>query len=145
MTEEMKIAFLRQYGYYKDRVNILNERKKAYKSSLYGLKAPILSDMPRGGVSKDIGDKIADNIELDEQIDTEIQALSGKMRYIHSTLSRLSNLKFISILELKYIDGMTNNQISAILDGMSINNVNWWRKKAIKALELTEKDLEIIK
>lgn len=141
MTDDEKIKFLKNYGYYKNRIRILNERKQAYSNSMYGIKAPTLSDMPHGGQAQGLDDKIVRALELTESIDAEIVELARKMGHIQTVINRLDNLMYKSVLEMRYIDGMTNDQTASILQ-LTVQCLIKWRKKAIKALPLEETDIE---
>lgn len=144
MDVKKKAAFLLQYSRMKERVLILLERRKAYESDIYGIKATTYSDEPKGGgLPTGLDTKVIKLLTVSEDIDKELADLTVKMEYIKAAITRLTNYKYRSVIELKYIDGMTIKQIETVT-GYSSSNVNYYTKKAIKALPLEEKDLDYI-
>lgn len=144
MDVNKKAAFLLQYSRMKERMLILLERRKAYESDIYGIKATTYSDEPKGGgLPTGLDTKVIKLLTVSEDIDKELEDLTIKMEYIKVAITRLTNYKYRSVLELKYIDGMTIKQIETVM-GCSFSNVNYYTKKAIKALPLEEKDLDYI-
>ena len=142
MDLKKKAAFLLQYSRMKERMLILLERRKAYESDIYGIKATTYSDEPKGGgLPTGLDTKVIKLLTVSEDIDKELADLTVKMDYIRTVITRLTNYKYRSLLELKYIDGMTTKQIESVLK-CSHSNVMACNKKAIKALPLEETDLD---
>lgn len=142
MDVNKKIAFLVQYSRMKERMLILLERRKAYEGDIYGIKATTYSDEPKGGgLPTGLDTKVIKFLTVSEDIDKELEDLSVKMEYIKAAITRLTNYKYRSVLELKYVDGMTTKQIESVLK-CSHSNVMACNKKAIKALPLEEIDLD---
>lgn len=142
--KESKIAFLLRYGQMKERVEILIERRKAYESDIYGIKSPVLSDMPKGtNIKTDLADKVVKLLSQTEDIDNELEALRNKMNLVKECIHRLKNYQYLSVLELKYIDGMLRKQIADIM-GISLQSLDKRTEKAIKYLPITKEDLEKI-
>lgn len=144
MEKEKKIKFLNKYQELKDRVEVLAERRIAYETDVYGIKATTISDMPKGGGNKsDIGDKVIKLLSLTKDIDAEIIKLGRKMECIKSAVHRLDDLKLLSVLEMKYIDGLQRKQIASILD-VSLVQVDRLTDKAIEELPLLKEDGDIV-
>lgn len=142
MDIKKKAAFLLQYSRMKERMLILLERRKAYESDIYGIKATTYSDEPKGGgLPTGLDTKVIKLLTVSEDIDKELADLTVKMEYIRTVITRLTNYKYRSLLELKYIDGMTTKQIETILN-CSHTNLMVNNKKALKALPLEETDLD---
>ncbi len=142
IDREKKIAFLLRYGQMKERVVILLERRKAYEDDVYGIKSPILSDLPKGGgIKSDMSDKVIKLLTLTEDIDNEIEDLHNKMNYIKTCIKRLNNYRYLSVIEMKYIDGLQRKQIAGMLS-FTVMGVDSLVRKAIKVLPITQEDLE---
>lgn len=142
MDNSKKVAFLVQYSRMKERIVILLERRRAYQDDIYGIKATRYTDEPKcGGLPTGLDNKVVKLLTVSEDIDKELEDLTVKMGYIKSVVARLTNYKYRSILELKYIDGMTIKQIESVLD-CSLSNVHYYTKKALRALPLEDEDLD---
>ena len=90
----------------------------------------------------DLSNKVSKLLSLTEDIDNEIRELTGKMEYINSVIhTRLKNYRLISVLELKYIDGLQRKQIAQIMD-CSVQKVDNLTAKAITVIKIKEADLK---
>lgn len=144
MDTTKKVAFLVQYSRMKERMMLLIERKRAYEDDIYGIKATRFTDEPKGGgLPTGLDVKVVRLLSVSEDINKELEVLADKMEYIKASLDRLTNLKYKSVLELKYIDGMTQIQMCSV---MSCSRAKLFKlnKKALVALPLEETDLEHI-
>lgn len=139
---EAKIAFLLRYTQMKDRILILLERKRAYEEDIYGLKSPTLSDMPKSSQKSDIGDKVVKLLSVTADIDNEILELTGKMEYVKSVIQRVKNYRYLTVLELKYIDGMQRKQIASMLGGVTLLAVDNLVRRAISVTNITDDDVK---
>lgn len=139
---EAKLAFLLRYTQMKERILVLLERKRAYEEDIYGLKSPTLSDMPKSHQKTDLGDKVVKLLSVTADIDHEIVELSGKMEYIKSVIYRIQNYRLLSILELKYIDGMQRKQIATLFGGISMIAVDKLVRRAVAAIDISEEDVK---
>ena len=139
---ETKLAFLLRYTQMKERILVLIERKKAYEEDIYGLKSPILSDMPKSTHKTDLGDKVVKLLSVTADIDNEIVELTGKMEYIKSVIYRIQNYRLLSVLELKYIDGMQRKQIASLLGNISMMAVDKLVRRAVATIDISKQDVE---
>lgn len=139
---ETKLAFLLRYTQMKERILILLERKRAYENDIYGLKSPTLSDMPKSTHKTDLGDKVVKLLSVTADIDNEIIELTNKMEYIKSVIYRLNNYRLLSILELKYIDGLPRKQIAGVLGDISMVLVDKLARRAVASLQISKEDVE---
>ncbi len=139
---EIKMMFLLRYDQMKERIIILTERRKAYEDDIYGLKAVNFSGTPKGSGVSDLSNKVTKLLTVTEDIDNEVRELTEKMQYINDTIhSRLKNYRLISVLELKYIDGLQRKQIAQIMR-CSIQQVDSLTTKAIRMIKIKEADLK---
>lgn len=139
---EIKMTFLLSYSRMKERILILTERRRAYEDDCYGIKAVTYSGTPKGSDVVDLSNKVSKLLSLTEDIDNEIRELTGKMEYINTVIhTRLKNYRLISVLELKYIDGLQRKQIAQIMD-CSVQKVDNLTAKAIMVIEIKETDLK---
>ncbi len=141
---ENKIAFLLSYSRMKERVLILTERRKAYEDDIYGIKGVSYNGMPKGSDISDISNKVVKLLNLTEDIDSEILELTEKMEYIKKVVhTRLKNYRLISVLELKYIDGLQRKQIAGMM-GCSLQQVDSLTARAINIIKIKNTDLNRI-
>lgn len=143
MDKAEKINFLSKYQQIKNRIEVLAERRKAYETDIYGIKATTISDMPKSSGRADMGDKIIKLLSLTKDIDTEITLLGNKLEYIKRAIKRLDDLALVSVLEMKYVDGLQRKQISSIL-GISVIQVDRRTDKALDLLPLLKEDADVI-
>lgn len=119
---------------------VLIERRKAYESDIYGIKATRYSDEPKcAGLPQGLDNKVIKLLTASEDIDNELKDLSTKMYFIKDCINRLTNYKHRSVLEMKYVDGMAIKQIASILQCTEMN-VHLRVKKAIKVLPIEDED-----
>ena len=141
-NREIKLTFLLSYDRMKERVLILTERRKAYEDDIYGIKAIVYSGSPKGSDVSDLSGRVVKLLTVTEDIDNEIRELLDKMEYIKSVIhSRLKNYRLISVLELKYIDGLQRKQIAQIMK-CSVQKVDSLTAKAITVIQIKEADLK---
>lgn len=141
-NREIKLTFLLSYDRMKERVLILTERRKAYEDDIYGIKAIVYSGSPKGSDVSDLSGRVVKLLTVTEDIDNEIRELLDKMEYIKSVIhSRLKNYRLISVLELKYIDGLQRKQIAQIMN-CSVQKVDSLIAKAITVIQIKEADLK---
>ena len=141
LTNDQKTNFLKQYSYCKERILILQERRKVYESNIYSIKVPSLSGLPHATDPHGLDDKLVPFLTQTEEIDTEIQILIKKMAYIKNLIQQVENMKYRSILEMRFIDGLLNKEVMSIID-KSYTVTQLHRRKAISAVNITEQTIE---
>ena len=70
--------------------------------------------MPHGGVKSDISDKVIRCITITNDIDAEMNLLCGKLNRIKKVISNLADYNERSIIEMKYIDGLSYKHIKSM-------------------------------
>ena len=136
-----KILYLSRYAQIKDRILILLERKKAYQDSIYGIKSPNLDGMPHGGVRSDISDKVIRCISVTNDIDAEMTLLCEKLERIKAVVSKLNDYNERSIIEMKYIDGLSYKHIKTMTD-VSMKTIQRRLTNALIHLDMTNDDFK---
>lgn len=78
------------------------------------VRAPNLTGMPRGGVH-DWTDSVDRVIDLTAAIDAEIRELCRLKREINSTIDRVEDYRYRTLLELRYRNYYTWEQIADVM------------------------------
>ena len=101
---EQKKRYLKSYRRNRSCLERLEEKLAGLDARIYGLKSPMLSDMPKGGKGIDREDLINDKLELQERINR----LNRKGRKLKSEIldliDELEDVRYIEVLEEFLID-----------------------------------------
>ena len=126
----------------KERRDVLLERRRTHEADVYGIKSPILSDLPKGGrIKADMSDKVIKLLTITEDIDNELVDLEQKMNFIRQCVKRLNNYRYRSVIEMKYIDGRLRKDIASTMC-FSLMGIDALVRKALRVLPITQEDLE---
>lgn len=107
-----KIKFLNAYRWTIEKIDVLEDRLARIDDKLYSMRRSIISDMPKGGKGKDTVDLIGDKLEINQDINDRLQEAYDKKRLIESAIDSMKNDRLSVILSLKYIDGLTLEDIA---------------------------------
>lgn len=111
-TRYDKTIFLNGYRWAIEKIDVLEERLARIDDRLYSMRKSIISDMPRGGKGKDTVDLIGDKQELNQDINERLKEAYEKKRLIESAIDSMEDDRLSVILSLKYIDGLTLEEIA---------------------------------
>ncbi|MDO9492816.1 DUF1492 domain-containing protein [Acetobacterium sp.] len=92
----------------------------------------VITDMPRGGDGLDVGDWVAKWAPLQEQIEAEVVESVKVRAEITSYLNQVTMPKLRTVLQLTYIERITQEEI---MDRMHYNSTQWVRELLNRALE----------
>lgn len=139
-----KLNYMHKFIVYKNRVRILDERLQETKGDIYGVKSSSYDGMPHtpsmpSGLDKKIVRYLC---EEDEMLD-EITKLVGKMKLIKNKIKTLDDCQLITVLELKYIDGLQYKEIADVMQVSEVH-IERLRKKALEQLVITQEDYDAI-
>lgn len=115
--------YLNQARYIDRQIDAKLEHQEKLNSIIYKATSTI-SDMP-GSPTRDIAKReraIAKVIDLEKEIDDEIDRLVDKKREIKSLINKVENSEYALLLELRYVNISTWEQIADIL-GISLRSV----------------------
>ncbi|MBQ6152070.1 MAG: DUF1492 domain-containing protein [Mogibacterium sp.] len=115
--------YLNQARYIDRQIDAKLEHQEKLNSIIYKATSTI-SDMP-GSPTRDIAKReraIAKVIDLEKEIDDEIDRLVDKKREIKSLINKIENSEYALLLELRYVNISTWEQIADIL-GISLRSV----------------------
>lgn len=115
MTNQEKASFLRRYIRLEEQI-----RRKENELQRWRIRAsnisPTYSDMPRGGVKSDrIQSTVEEIISLEQEIGIVIKELVGVRKEIESVIQKVEDDTLKLLLEYRYIDGMTWEQIAVLM------------------------------
>ena len=127
-----KIEFLNEYGVIESRIRILRDRLENRKSCLYSLGAVKLDGMPKGGKTFTIADKVVEAVTIEDETAEKIEKLRAKQYKILEQIDAVGNLKYITVLELYYVEGLYWKEVADRL-GVSERTVH-----TVHALALTK-------
>lgn len=118
MTPEncKKAEWLRRYQKINRRIN----RKCEEVSQLRELATkitPTLSDMPKGNQTSDkVSEAVSKIADLEKEIDAEVDALVAVRNQIQAAIDDVRDDTLKTLLEYRYIDGLTWEKIAVKLD-----------------------------
>lgn len=113
MTYEEKKAYLRQYRAAIHAAKDAARRLEEYRATYAGIKAVIISDMPRGGgTPRDLSDYVAKLDELEGDLLTAVDAYHAKAHEVEAVIDRVTDETQARLLRLRYLDGLTFERIA---------------------------------
>lgn len=109
---EQKIRYLSRYRRLNARIDRLLEEKSRWRERALKI-TPTLSQAPGGGGSGSPIERPMDKVlEIDEEINREIDTLQTIRQEIRETLNQLEDESLKLLMEYRYIDGMTWEQVA---------------------------------
>lgn len=136
-TRSDKVIFLNGYRWAIEKIDVLEERLARLDDRLYSMRRSIISDMPKGGKGKDTVDLIGDKQELNQDINERLKEAYDKKRLIESAIDSMENDRLSVILSLKYIDGLTLEEIADKLH-YSISHMGVLHRQALDEFNIPE-------
>ena len=107
-----KLKFLNGYRWTLEKIDVLEDRLDRVNDRLYSMRRSIISDMPKGGKGKDTIDLIGDKEQIKEDIENKLNEAYDKKRLIEDAIDSMDNDRLSVILSLKYLDGLTLEDIA---------------------------------
>lgn len=109
---ELKIRYLSRYRRMSKRIDRLLEEQSRWRERALKI-TPTLSQAPGGGESGSPIERPMDKVlEIDVEINREIDTLQTIRQEIRETLNQLEDESLKLLMEYRYIDGMTWEQIA---------------------------------
>ena len=109
---EQKIQYLSRYRRLNQRIDHLLEEQSRWRERALKI-TPTLSQAPGGGGSGSPIERPMDKVlEIDEEINREIDTLQTIRQEIRETLNQLEDESLKLLMEYRYIDGMTWEQVA---------------------------------
>ena len=109
---ELKIRYLSRYRRMSKRIDRLLEEQSRWREMALKI-TPVLSQTPGGGESGSPIERPMDKVlEIDEEIKREIDELQIVRQEIRATLNQLEDENLKLLMEYRYIDGLTWEQIA---------------------------------
>lgn len=113
---EQKIRYLSRYRRLNQRIDRLLEEQSRWREMALKI-TPVLSQTPGGGESGSPIERPMDKVlEIDEEIKREIEELQTVRQEIRSALNQLEDENLKLLMEYRYIDGLTWEQIAVKMD-----------------------------
>jgi len=129
--DKRKDEILRGYEYQMElAVSLQNDLEKLMTGATKMTNT--ITDMPRGGDCMDIGDHIIEWMPLQEEINHEILKCVEERRKILKYLDTVKNPKLRQVLQLNYIECITQEEIA---ERMHYSSTQWVRELINKAVE----------
>lgn len=135
MTEAEKKAYLSRYINACERIDYIRKRINEMRIDVENINGRTITDMPKGGEHKDIGDLIAEIVENENKLTVqEVDAI--KLKYaIEEKINELDSQVERQVLIFKYIKGMTIRQMTYEI-ARSKTNIYKHMERAIKNINL---------
>ena len=109
---ELKIWYLSRYRRLNQRIDRLLEEQSRWREMALKI-TPVLSQTPGGGESGSPIERPMDKVlEIDEEINREIDELQIVRQEIRAALNQLEDENLKLLMEYRYIDGLTWEQIA---------------------------------
>lgn len=109
---ELKIRYLSRYRRMSKRIDRLLEEQSRWREMALKI-TPVLSQTPGGGESGSPIERPMDKVlEIDEEINREIDELQIVRQEIRAALNQLEDENLKLLMEYRYIDGLTWEQIA---------------------------------
>ena len=109
---ELKIRYLSRYRRLNERIDRLLEEQSRWRERALKI-TPTLSQAPGGGESGSPIERPMDKVlEIDVEINREIDEMQIARKEIRETLNQLEDENLKLLMEYRYIDGMTWEQIA---------------------------------
>ena len=113
---EQKIRYLSRYRRLNERIDRLLEEQSRWRERALKI-TPTLSQAPGGGESGSPIERPMDKVlEIDVEINREIDEMQIARKEIRETLNQLEDESLKLLMEYRYIDGMTWEQIAEKMD-----------------------------
>ena len=109
---EQKIRYLSRYRRLNQRIDRLLEEQSRWREKAMRI-TPVLSPVPGGGGSGSPIERPMDKVlEIDAEINREIDELQTVRQEIRAALNQLEDENLKLLMEYRYIDGLTWEQIA---------------------------------
>lgn len=109
---ELKIRYMSRYRRLNQRIDRLLEEQSRWREKAMRI-TPVLSPVPGGGGSGSPIERPMDKVlEIDAEINREIDELQTVRQEIRAALNQLEDENLELLMEYRYIDGMTWEQIA---------------------------------
>ena len=113
---ELKIRYLSRYRRLNQRIDRLLEEQSRWRERALKI-TPTLSQAPGGGGSGSPIERPMDKVlEIDIEINREIDEMQIARKEIRDTLNQLEDENLKLLMEYRYIDGLTWEQIAEKMD-----------------------------
>jgi DNA-directed RNA polymerase specialized sigma24 family protein len=106
-TRDEKIRFLKSYRWLLLEIDATRDRCLDAYESLYDVRIPTLSDMPRGGRPVTMEDRVVKAVGMDEEIDAQTARAKQLRTQIERSIGAMPDPRDRTILKLKYIQGLS--------------------------------------
>lgn len=132
---QKKIDYLNGYYWTLQSIKLTKEKIAQRSNRLYGVRSPIISDMPRGGKGKDLVDKIDEKDEAIAELQRRLDRSEKKKLEIETVIRAVGNERYIMLLELAYIDNLSLDQVAEAMS-LSYSRITKLHGLALDMVEL---------
>lgn len=109
---EQKIRYLSRYRRLNQRIDRLLEEQSRWREKAMRI-TPVLSPVPGGGGNGSPIERPMDKVlEIEKEVDREIDEMQIVRKEIRETLNQLEDENLKLLMEYRYIDGLTWEQIA---------------------------------
>ena len=133
MTRADKIKYLNGYRWAVENIKMLTERLATLNSKLYNVDSPVITDMPKGGLGLDTTDLLSDKLNIEQELLERLEYGFDMKSEVIGVIRAVRDPKLRMILEMKYLDLMSINEIASKL-GYSSNHISRLHNEGIDTL-----------
>lgn len=134
---QAKLDFLNSYRWRMREAQILRERIDKLEDQLTGIRAQIITDMPRGGAGMDTGDLIARKVDLLNMYKQDLEKAEEALKGIYECIRSVDSIRDRTILGMNYVDGMSYSRIGELL-GYSSRQIKRFNKDAVENMQIPQ-------
>jgi len=135
VTNEEKREFLYSYAYSLGEVHYLEMKLEHWKDVSIHITSNITGLSSNTSPTDKIAEATSEIVDLKRQISTQIINAKKQMEKVESAIKTLKNNRYQIILSMRFILGMTVDEVAFKLH-KSTRNIQMLQKKAIEALEI---------
>lgn len=134
---QAKLDFLNSYRWRMREAQILRERIDKLEDQLTGIRAQIITDMPRGGAAMDTGDLIARKVDLLAMYKRDLELAEEAKAEIYQCIRSVDNIRDRTILSMNYVDGMSYARIAEVMS-YSSRQIKRFNRNAVENMQIPQ-------
>ena len=134
---QAKLDFLNSYRWRMREAQILRERIDKLEDQLTGIRAQIITDMPRGGAAMDTGDLIARKVDLLNLYKQDLEKAEEALKGIYECIRSVDSIRDRTILSMCYVDNMSFARIGEVMC-YSKKQISRYHKNAVQNVQIPQ-------
>lgn len=134
---QQKLDFLNSYRWRMREAQSLRDRIDDLEDQLTGIRAQVITDMPRGGQPMDTGDLVARKVDLLNLYKQDLAQAEEALKAIYECIRSVNSIRDRTILGMNYVDGMSYARIGEVLK-YSSRQIKRFNRHAVENMEIPQ-------